>query len=330
MIRSCNHSSYPRVADSPLEQQLRHALKAAEHGKATPQQVAEVADAVTTMVVADQSRAFIDVVTDGMVRWDGPLSHLARHLDGLETGELVRWFDTNFYDRRVHVVGEIKRPTSFLTADYAVADDIAQKPLKPVLPGPVTFSRMARDEHYGSRERVAHALAEALAAEVADLAAAGATCFQLDEPLLCRYPEDLELVAQTAGRVFEAAGEGATTVLSTYYGDLAALADRLERIPGTHLGMDMVSGPANFELLKRLPEDRGVVLGLFDARTTLQEDAADVAARLEPHRRQLVQRDVLVGPNAGLELLPRDHAFDKLLHARYLVEKLTAEWTWPF
>jgi hypothetical protein len=34
------------------------------------------------------------------------------------------------------------------------------------------------------------------------------------------------------------------------------------------------------------------------------------------------------GPSAGLELLPRDQAFDKLLQARYLVERLSREWTW--
>ena len=53
-----------------------------------------------------------------------------------------------------------------------------------------------------------------------------------------------------------------------------------------------------------------------------------MASRLEPYRERLVSRDVVVGPNAGLELLPRDQAFDKLLHARYLVEKLSQEWTW--
>ena len=90
----------------------------------------------------------------------------------------------------------------------------------------------------------------------------------------------------------------------------------------------MVAGPANFELLQKLPAGKGVSLGLFDARTTKQEDAAEVALRLEPHKQALIGRDVLVGPNAGLELLPRDQAFDKLLHARYLVEKLSQEWTW--
>jgi len=328
LIRSINHSSYPRVADNPLDQQVRSVLKAAAHGKAGPDEVASIQDEVTSVVVAEQSRAFIDIVTDGMVCWDGPLSHVGAQLAGLELRGLCRWFDTNFYDRRVAVVGPVTRGAAFLVHDYEVAADVAQKPVKPVLPGPVSFARLALDEHYGSLEPLAEALADALAAEVRDLAAAGATCFQLDEPLLCRHPEDLDLVARTARKVFAAAGADATTVLSTYFGDLSGVGDRLERLPGTHVGLDMIAGPANFDLLGRLPADKGVVLGLFDARTTVQEDAADVAARLAPYRDLLTPRDVVVGPNAGLELLPRDQAFDKLLHARYLAETLAKEWSW--
>jgi len=328
MIRSCNHSFYPRVAESPLDQQVRVVLNASERGKATPADVAAAQDEVSSILVADQSRAFIDVVTDGMVRWDGPMSHLATHFDGFEMCGLRRWFDTNFYERRVAVVGEISRPEPFLVRDYKIAEDVAQTPVKTALPGPVTFARLAIDEHYGGLDALADALAEAIAVEVRDLAAAGATYFQLDEPMLCRHPEDLDLVARTAARVFEAAGTGATTILSTHYGDLNALAGRLDRLPGTHLGLDVVAAPGNLDLIAGLPEDRGVVLGLFDARTTVQEDAAEVAEVLTPHRETLTSRDVMVGPNAGLALLPRDQAFDKLLHARYVVEKLSREWTW--
>jgi methionine synthase II (cobalamin-independent) len=39
-------------------------------------------------------------------------------------------------------------------------------------------------------------------------------------------------------------------------------------------------------------------------------------------------RDTMVGPQCGLELLPRDVAFDKLLQARYLRELLQKEWRW--
>jgi 5-methyltetrahydropteroyltriglutamate--homocysteine methyltransferase len=209
-----------------------------------------------------------------------------------------------------------------------VAAEVTRKKVKPVLPGPVTLARLATDEAYGNREALAADVAAALAAEVQELAAAGATCFQLDEPLLCRHPEDLELVARSAARIFDAAGPGATTILSTFFGDLAPLAGRLHELPGTHLGLDLAAGPANFDLLDELPEGKGVALGMFDARTTKQEDAAEVVQSLEPHRASLTRRDVLVGPSAGLELLPRDQAFDKLLHARYVVEQLTREWAW--
>jgi 5-methyltetrahydropteroyltriglutamate--homocysteine methyltransferase len=296
LIRSHNHSSYPRVGESPLDQQLRTALRAFEQGRRGADEVAAVEDEVSTVVVAEQSRAFIDVVTDGMVRWAGPLSHLAHHLDGLATDGLTRWFDTNFYDRRVVVTGPIARRGPFLV------------------------------EHYGAREAVAEALARALAEEVRDLAGAGARYFQLDEPLLCRHAEDLDLVRRTASTIFDAAGAGATTIVSTYYGELSAL--EIEKIPGTHLGLDVVAGPRNLDLLPHLPRGKGVVLGLFDARTPCLEDADEVAERLAPQREALTARDVIVGPNAGLELLPRDVAFDKLLQSRYLVERLSREWTW--
>lgn len=329
MIRAANHSSYPRVGDHPLEQQVRHILKARDRGEAGDADVAAVEDEATSLIVAEQSRAFIDVVTDGMVRWEGPLSHVARHLTGLEAKDLVRWFDTNFYDRRPVAVGPVRWSRPFLVRDFEVASGVAQVPLKVVLPGPVTFARLSLDRWYGKLEAFAHDVAEALATEVQALAAAGARHVQIDEPLLCRYPEDVELVAACAARVFQAVGEGATTIVSTYYGDLSAVgAPRLARLPGTHIGLDLVGSDANFALISGLPPEKGVALGLFDARTTRQEDAADVALRLVPYRQQLEKRDVLVGPQAGLELLPRDQAFEKLLHARYLVEKLSKEWTW--
>lgn len=328
MIRAANHSFYPRVAESPLDQQLRTVLHKRDRGRATDADVAAVEDEVACLVVAEQSRAFIEIVTDGMIRWEGLLSRVARHLDGVEPRDLARWFETNFYDRRPEVVGEIRRAAPFLVHDYRVAESVALTPVKMVLPGAATFARLARDRHYEDRAALARAVADALADEVKDLALAGARHFQLDEPMLCRHPEDLDLVVETATRIFDAAGDGATTVLSTYFGDLSRSADRLDLLPGSHIGLDMVWSPASYDLLARLPEGKGVMLGLFDARTTRVEDAADVAAGLEPHREELVSRDVIVGPQASLELLPRDPAFDKLLHARYLVEELSKEWTW--
>ena len=97
-----------------------------------------------------------------MVRWEGLLSHVARHLEGVEARDLTRWFETNFYDRRPEVTGPIERPKPFLVHGYRVAARVAEKKaVKTVLPGPVTFARLSRDRHYTGTQSLCLAAAAA-------------------------------------------------------------------------------------------------------------------------------------------------------------------------
>jgi 5-methyltetrahydropteroyltriglutamate--homocysteine methyltransferase len=302
MIRSATHSSYPAAPD------------------------AEDDGAALDIGVAEQSRAFVDVVGDGQVRWTGPLSRLASRLEGAElSAEDAAWPDARVRDRRPVIAGELRRRGAFAVADWAAASRVTPKPVKVAMPGPVTFARLADDRHYRDVARAAGAVAEALAEEVAALHEAGCRWFQLDEPLLVARPEDAPLVADACGRVFRAAGPGSVTILSTFFGALPLDAAAIAALPGTHLGLDATE-PEGLDVLARVPDGRGLALGLFDARLEEAEDAADVAARLAPFRERLAGRDVLVGPNAGLAPLTRDAAFDKLLQARYLAETLRRTW----
>jgi 5-methyltetrahydropteroyltriglutamate--homocysteine methyltransferase len=222
----------------------------------------------------------------------------------------------------------VTRREGVVVRDAMLALEVRPKHYKAVLPGPVSLAYGARVGDGADRAAIAGEIAEALALEAADLAAAGVKILQVDEPVLCRRPETAELVARCAGRVFDAAGAGATTILSTYFGDLADPSLDLGALPGTHLGLDMVHGAGNWPVLARLPEGRGLHLGLFDARTVRLETAEETFERIVPYREMLMARDVMVGPQCGLELIPRDDAFDKLLQARYLKERLEREWTW--
>ena len=125
MIRSCNHSSFPKVDENALDQQLREVLRSQARGRASQADVDAAADEVITVVVAQQARAFVDLISDGMVRWDGPTSYHAQHMDGLETDGFVRWFHANFHEPRLVVRGAVSRPAPFLVHDYEVAKSVA-------------------------------------------------------------------------------------------------------------------------------------------------------------------------------------------------------------
>ena len=58
----------------------------------------------------------------------------------------------------------------------------AQRPVKYQLPGPMTMADTLADEHYRDREALAMAFAEILNAEAKELAAAGVSVIQFDEP----------------------------------------------------------------------------------------------------------------------------------------------------
>lgn len=303
MIRSANHSFYPRDGENPWERQIPEAQARLASGQGTEAELRAAEDEVAALVVADQSRAFVDVVTDGLVRWSDLVAYPLRAL-----------------------TGTMRRRGPILVREFEVARAVGAAQLKMVLPGPVTVALAVEDRDPGDLAALAGAIADAWAEEARDLAAAGCRILQLDEPVLAARPELADLVEITAAPVFEAMGAGATTILSTYFGDLAAIADRAGSLPGTHLGLDFVVSDANGAVLDLLPGSKGVVLGVFDATRPEVEDATEAAARIGPHRAALEGRDVMVGPNAGLGGLPRDVAFDKLLHARYLAESLRRNW----
>jgi len=94
VIRSAAHSSYPRIGDGAWDQQLLAVARERAVGRAADADVRAVEDEVAALVVAEQSRAFLDVVTDGLVRWSGPVSHAAARMSGVSLDGIVRWFET--------------------------------------------------------------------------------------------------------------------------------------------------------------------------------------------------------------------------------------------
>ncbi|MDQ3964027.1 MAG: hypothetical protein M3277_09000 [Actinomycetota bacterium] len=303
--------SYPKPPDEGDKFLVRKTLHALERGEATVEDLYAAQDELVRTAVAEQEAAGIDIVTDGHARWDDILTPFARKIRGFEIGGLIRWFDNNVYYRRPICAGPIEWGGPASVEAFRFAASVATKPVKAVVPGPVTFARLSVDEHYGSHEEFVLAIARVLAQEVFELEAAGATVIQIDEPALLGAPEDLDL-AKNALYIVTEQLKNAETVLATYFADAKRLGPELFDIRVDGFGFDLISGPENMQLIRELPSEKKLQAGIADARNTKLESGDELVREIENLSNLVGPECLQVSPSAGLEFLPREKARAKL------------------
>ena len=266
-----------------------------------------VEDEVAEQVVREQTATGLDVVTDGLVRWYDPISHLARHCEGIQINGLLRYFDTNFYFRQPVVSGRIHRRESVLRREFEVARAATDRVVKPVLTGPYSLAcGSILEGGYRNRRELARAYAEVLAHEIADLVHAGAALIQVDEPYLLRHPEHADLVHEGLATLAAARGR-AHLALYTFFGDALPLWDDLMAMPVDLVGLDLTYGPKLADRIAEAGAPRPLVLGVVDGRNTKLE-ARDALLRILDRVLPALRGPVGLGPSCGLEFLPRARA----------------------
>ncbi|MBS0320798.1 MAG: methionine synthase [Proteobacteria bacterium] len=158
------------------------------------------------LVVAEQEKAGIDIVTDGEQTRRHFVTSFIEGLDGVdfEHKEVVRI--RNRYDAAVPVVvGPVARRHPIFVADAAFLRSTTRHAVKYTLPGPLTMVDTLLDKHYRSREKLAHAFAAILNAEAREIEAAGVDVIQFDEPAFNVYFDEVRDFALAA---LERAAEG--------------------------------------------------------------------------------------------------------------------------
>jgi len=234
-------------------------------------------------------------------------------MDGVRINGLLRYFDTNFYFRQPVVQAAVKRRRPIACEDFRLATLAARRPVKPVLPGPYTLARLSVSESgaYTSVAALAHALSESLAAEIEDLARAGAQFIQLEEPAILAHPEDIRLLRQLLEPLWAACGT-ARLVVATYFGDAEPLYAQLNSLPADILALDFTYSPRLRETIASVGASKILALGLVDGRTTRLEHADAIAEQVDTLLRHYALDAVHLLPSCGLEYLPRDRARAKL------------------
>ncbi|KXO99023.1 methionine synthase [Tsukamurella pseudospumae] len=146
-----------------------------------------------TLAVHEQSRAGLDIISDGEQTRQHFVTTFIEHLAGVDFDrrETVRIRDR--YDASVPtVVGAVGRERPVFAADAARLRAATDQPIKWALPGPMTMIDTLYDAHYHSREKLAWEFATILNQEARDLEAAGVDIIQIDEPAFNVFFDELK------------------------------------------------------------------------------------------------------------------------------------------
>ncbi|MCH7761071.1 methylcobamide--CoM methyltransferase [candidate division TA06 bacterium] len=303
--------NYPKIPNRPRPAKLRNAITRFDSGEITLKDLKGVEDEVTLEVIEEQIDAGVELITDGMIRWEDGQTYLARGIQGFSINGLIRYFDTNTYYRQPVVEGDLEWVGPITARDYEFAQKGSKSPVKAVLTGPYTLALLSKDEHYRDRKRLVMALAKSLSKEAKALEERGVPWIQIDEPALLLNKEDFPLVLEAIGEITQ--DLQVKSALFLYYDDIEGLYPQILQLPVDLIGLDFVMGEKNFEILRKAPFTKSLGFGIIDARNTKRETVEEIVEKIGKIREIVPLDRIHVSPNCGLEFLPREVAYEKLV-----------------
>jgi 5-methyltetrahydropteroyltriglutamate--homocysteine methyltransferase len=304
-------------------------------------------DAVRT-VLEDQEQAGLDILADGQMWFDDYsmgigsfLWYWFERIGGFGKEKLLhparskaRGRDVWALDEAggVAVSGPIERGPLRLAFLYQLAQRNTSRPIKACVgAGPVQLSTLA---HFvggpvTDRYQLSRALSDVFRAEIADLVAAGCQHIQLEDlgawiPSLSG-DKDYDWVCEVIDRTLEGvpARRGWHFCLGNAWGNKmeAMTAGGYEKVVPHYHGLENVEQfvldfacreMEDAHLLRALPPDKSVAVGVIDVRTLEIEHPEQVAERIRKVLAHIEAERVTVTTDCGMKQLPRTCAVQKL------------------
>lgn len=248
---------------------------------------------------------------------------------------MKKWFTTNYH----YLVPEIDSATDIHLNGTKPFDEFEEaKALgihtKPVLVGPYTFLKLARNAKAEPLE-LDKGLVNAMAAVYAEIltrfAALGATWVQFDEPYLVLDKEDgdVELFKTLYAKILPARTGGVKVLLNTYFGHIADVYETVNLLGFDGIGLDLIEGrDENLEAVGRygVGESTTLFAGVINGRNIWRNDYAASLGLVDALRQ--VTPNVAVATACSLLHVPfstagEDGLGDEVLrHFAFAVEKL--------
>ncbi|WP_335998661.1 5-methyltetrahydropteroyltriglutamate--homocysteine methyltransferase [Halorientalis halophila] len=236
---------------------------------------------VRSEYVERQQDAGLDRIVEGQGRWDDMIAHPLAVADAVETRGIVRYYDNNNFYREPVVTDDLEA-TGDVAAELESAGEQVEEGLQAVLPGPYSLADLATDEHYGDDAEFLEAVADFLAAEIAEFPDVE-TLFLLEPSLVENAPDDGEDARASEAIDAVADAADAEVVAHTYWGALEEkVYAHLMDADVDAIGFDFVADhEANLYNISEYGTKSDVALGLVDGQNTRVEDPGTIAERID-------------------------------------------------
>ena len=230
---------------------------------------------------------------------------MARGTQDVSALEMTKWFDTNYHYIVPEVDGRFSLHPDRMLQMIREAKALGLNP-KPVVPGPYTFLRLARliggltlPEALARIAPLYRDLLAAFAKEGVEWVALDEPAFVLDEA----PPAEAVIAAYEVLRQ----GRGPMRILvQTYFEDLGDNRKLAFSLPIDGIGLDLVRGSGQWELLTRpggIPASWICVAGVVNGRNVWTTDLNELIAQLLAAQAVLGNR-LWIGPSSSLLHLP--------------------------
>ena len=326
-------------------EELLGARREYRDGRLTPAGFKRVEDAAVDECVAIQERAGVDVLTDGEMRRGVFADQLAQATEGFASvsDNSVDWFTMEGEIQKspvtIGVVSKLKRKRHLSSEEFSYLRAATDRPIKITLPSPTMYAYYwapgTSEAAYSSTAAYMDDVTDILRDEVVELARLGATYIQFDAPefgmLLDPHQQrwfgskgfDVgrmlrdgveminAIIAGHPGIVFGlhvCRGNNASRYMAK--GSYAAIAQ--EVFAHSHVQRllleydDERSG--DFEPLKKVPDDKIIVLGLLTTKWPREETAEELTARIEEASRYVDLERLAVSTQCGFASVAKGNA----------------------
>jgi 5-methyltetrahydropteroyltriglutamate--homocysteine methyltransferase len=276
-------------------------------------------DAVRKSAIKDQEVAGVDVISDGELQRDNMIDYFAERLPGVQVDLGSKRFYYDFYDSAVR--SKLATGSLGLVEEARFLRRFTDRRTKVTISGPHTLVKRIQNQYYPSEEAFALELARVLNLELRELARAGVTDLQIDEPYYSGFPEDLPWAIRAVNAMVDSVDANLTLHICygnrygkpSWEGSYRYLFPTIGEAKVHAISLEFARrGDEDLQLFEQFNVPFRVGLGVIDVKAHDVEPPAVVADRIRRALKILPAERLIINPDCGLVHLPREVAFMKL------------------